>query len=430
MDIDSHFPCLSLSYSVVWIHIIIKSTYALDYRLMTKQHIGIGIVIFLLLLSCKKKIHDSVKTNRQDHQLSSLRALPLHVQSPENNPYTKEKVALGKLLFFDPILSGNKDVACATCHHPSNGFAESRDLSIGVDGDGFGSSRTVLASSAIPQMKKNAHTILNSAFNGMDSLGNYSPEDAAMFWDLRVQSLEAQAIEPIKALEEMRGFVYSEEEILKEVVNRLLKNETYRTLFSEAFPSEEEKITTENIAKSIATYERSVLGNQSRFDAYKRGDISALSESEKDGLKRFAEVGCANCHNGPMLSDFKIHVLGIPDHSKLGERDLGFENTNGFRTPTLRNLRFTFPYMHNGTLKSVKEILEFYEDISQGKSRNPNIPMKDIDPQARSLTIKVRDFGPITNFLLSLNDESFDKTVPESVPSGLEVGGKIGIAQN
>jgi cytochrome c peroxidase len=188
-------------------------------------------------------------------------------------------------------------------------------------------------------------------------------------------------------------------------------------------------IKTENIAKAIAAYERTILGNKSRFDAYKRGDRNALSESEKDGFTRFVEVGCPNCHNGPMFSDYKIHVLGIPDNPKLKERDFGFEDGNGFRTPTLRNLRFTFPNMHNGSLKSVKEILEFYEDISQGKSRNPNIQIKDIDPLAKSLTIRVKDFGPITNFLLSLNDESHDKSVPAFVPSGLEVGGTIGLTQ-
>ncbi len=396
---------------------------------MIKQYIGIGIFFLLLLLSCSERSAKTSKDNTPNRHLTSLKALPTEVLSPKNNPITAQKVELGKLLFFDPILSGNKDVACATCHHPSNGFAESRDLSIGVNGQGFGSSRAFLSNNSIPIVKKNAHTILNSAFNGMDSLGHYEPDSAAMFWDLRVKSLEAQALEPIKAMEEMRGLEYSEDEILEEVVKRLLNNETYRSLFSDAFPEEEESIKTGNIAKAIAAYERTILGNKSRFDKYKRGDRNALSESEKDGLKKFVEVGCANCHNGPMFSDYKIHVLGIPDNSKLEERDLGFEEGNGFRTPTLRNLRFTFPYMHNGSLKSVKEILEFYEDISQGKSRNPNVAVSDIDPLAKALTIRVKDFGPITNFLLSLNDESHDKSVPASVPSGLEVGGTIGLTQ-
>ncbi|MFT4566884.1 MAG: cytochrome c peroxidase [Saprospiraceae bacterium] len=396
---------------------------------MTKQYIGIGMFFLILLLSCGERSANTSKDNIPNRHQSSSKALPTEVLSPKNNLITAQKVALGKLLFYDPILSGNKDVACATCHHTSNGFAESRDLSIGLNGKGFGSSRVFLSNNLIPIVKKNAPTILNSAFNGMDSLGHYVPDSAAMFWDLRVKSLEAQALEPIKAMEEMRGLEYSEDEILEEVVYRLLHNETYRSLFTDAFPEEQESIKTENIAKAIAAYERTILGNKSRFDAYKRGDRNALSESEKDGFTRFVEVGCPNCHNGPMFSDYKIHVLGIPDNPKLKERDFGFEDGNGFRTPTLRNLRFTFPNMHNGSLKSVKEILEFYEDISQGKSRNPNIQIKDIDPLAKSLTIRVKDFGPITNFLLSLNDESHDKSVPAFVPSGLEVGGTIGLTQ-
>jgi len=248
-----------------------------------------------------------------------------------------------------------------------------------------------------------------------------------MFWDSRVVSLEAQALEPLKALEEMRGGQYQEIEILPEIVARLKGNEIYRSLFAKAFPSGEDPISAVNLGKAIASYERTLLSNNSRFDQFKRGDHTALSGSEQEGMQRFIEVGCAKCHNGPMFSDYKMHVLGIPDHPDLPERDLGFEDSLSFRTASLRNLRFTFPFMHNGSFKSITEILEFYEDISQGKSRNPNVPIEMIDPLARSLSLKARDFGPINNFLLSLNDDQFDTSTPDEVPSGLPVGGNIGI---
>jgi cytochrome c peroxidase len=379
------------------------------------------------MLGCSDQPAQNVRKSEDTDRLSKIYALPTAVKAPPDNPVTDVKVKLGQLLFFDPILSGDRDVACATCHHPSNGFAESRDLSIGVNGVGFGGNRIFLEPNNIPLVKRNAHTVLNTAFNGIDLSGNYDPLEAPMFWDDRVQSLEKQALEPLKALEEMRGDQFDEQEILIEIIRRLDSIEAYQLLFREAFPQMDSPLQIDNVARAIASYERTLTSNNSRFDAFKRGEADALSEAEKEGMQLFIEVGCAKCHNGPMFSDYKMHVLGVPDNPKLLERDLGFENSGAFRTASLRNLRFTFPFMHNGSMKSIKEILEFYEDIANGKSRNPNIPIEDIDPLARALKLKVRDFGPLTNFLLSLNDDNFDKSVPEEVPSKLPVGGNIGL---
>ncbi|NND31079.1 MAG: cytochrome-c peroxidase [Saprospiraceae bacterium] len=385
------------------------------------------LFFIILILGCNDDKRVSESKSHDTDRLSKIYALPISVISPPGNQMTEAKVKLGRLLFFDPILSGEKDVACATCHHPSNGFAESRDLSIGVNGSGFGGNRAFKEPNQIPFVKRNAHTVLNTAYNGIDLSAKYDPEEAPMFWDDRVKSLEGQALEPLKALEEMRGMRYSESEILDVVVARLQEIGEYEQLFSLAFPTDPEPVSIDNLAKAIAAYERTLVSNNSRFDAFKRGDENALSEAEKEGMQTFLDVGCAKCHNGPMFSDYQMHVLGVPDNPKLAERDLGFELTNAFRTASLRNLRFTFPFMHNGSMKSIKEILEFYEDIANGKSRNPHIPIEDIDPLARSLKLKVKDFGPITNFLLSLNDDNFDQSIPETVPSKLPVGGEVGL---
>jgi len=147
--------------------------------------------------------------------------LPDKVIAPNDNTTTPEKVKLGKLLFFDPILSGNKDVACATCHHPEFGYAEFRDISIGVNGTGMSSKRIFNTPNDIPFVKRNAHTILNTAYNGMTKEGNYNPKKAPMFWDSRSNNLEEQALEPIKSLEEMRGRKYDEDNILPEILRRL-----------------------------------------------------------------------------------------------------------------------------------------------------------------------------------------------------------------
>jgi cytochrome c peroxidase len=109
----------------------------------------------------------------------------------------------------------------------------------------------------------------------------------------------------------------------------------------------------------------------------------------------------------------------------LTETDKGFGEQFGFRTPSLRNLRFTAPYMHNGSLQDLLSVMEFYEDVSVGKIRNPDIPKRNIDPLIRKLRLKVKDMRPIISFLNSLNDEAFDQKIPETVPSGLKVGGDI-----
>ncbi|MCL6265868.1 cytochrome-c peroxidase [Flagellimonas myxillae] len=356
-------------------------------------------------------------------------ALPLEIVEPRDNPSNSAKEKLGKLLFYDPILSGDKDISCATCHHPDMGYAEFLDISIGTNASGLGSDRKFNTPNEIPFVKRNAQTILNTAFNGIQRNQTLSAENAPMFWDDRVQSLENQALEPIKALEEMRGLHFSETEILHVVVDRLREIPEYKELFSVAF-DEEEPITEINLGKAIAAFERTLVTNNSRFDKFMRGDKNAISLLEKDGFEQFKKVGCVNCHNGPMFSDFKMHVLGVPENKKLPQMDLGSadqgnKDSFAFRTPSLRNLRFTAPYMHNGSFMDLKRVLEFYEDIANGKTRNPNIPKSKFDPLVSELNLTVKEMGQIISFLNTLNDTNFDKTIPESVPSGLPVGGNI-----
>src|SRR5262245_3222400 len=162
----------------------------------------------------------------------TISALPQSVNAPSDNPLTADKIALGKLLFWDPILSGNRDVSCATCHHPSNAYAEDRDLSIGVNGVGYGRNRRFQPPNSIPFVKQNSPTMVNVGFNGIDQIGEYDPANAPMFWDMRVRSLETQALEPIKAFEEMRGDAYPEDKALETVVARLNAIPEYRALFS------------------------------------------------------------------------------------------------------------------------------------------------------------------------------------------------------
>ena len=157
---------------------------------MSKLICTTALILFIGFYSCSPEPIELDAGNR-------FGQLPKTPTFPVNNTYATNKVKLGKFLFWDPILSGNKDVACVTCHHPNNGYAEQLDLSIGVGGTGLSESRQggIL-------VKRNAHTVLNTAYNGISSGGTYTPETAPMFWDNRSKSLEEQAIQPLLSAEE------------------------------------------------------------------------------------------------------------------------------------------------------------------------------------------------------------------------------------
>jgi cytochrome c peroxidase len=350
------------------------------------------------------------------------RALPAEARGPADNPSTPAKVKLGRLLFWDPILSGRKDVACATCHHPDLGYADNIDVSIGVNGVGLGGRRRFEEPNTIPFVKRNSQTILNVAFNGLDQTGHYDPVAAPMFWDLRVSGLEAQALEPIESLEEMRGDAYREADALKEVVARLGRIAEYKTLFRTAFGGNQ-PVTADNLAKALAAFQRSLLATNSPFDRYARGDLSAMTSAQVRGMEAFDRIGCANCHTGPMFSDFKPHVLGVADNAKVQNADTGIANGYAFRTPSLRNLRYTAPYMHNGTLATLQDVLGFYNN-GRRRVRNPNVRRDQLDPLLNQLNVR-RGGSDIIEFLNALNDDGFDKQIPKQVPSGLIPGGLI-----
>lgn len=350
--------------------------------------------------------------------------LPDTILSPPDNPSTPEKIELGRLLFYDPILSGQKDVSCASCHHPAYGYAESQEVSIGVNGIGLGEMRSFKDPAQAAFARRNAHTILNTAFNGMDADGNYDPQKAPMFWDLRVESLENQALEPIKNLEEMRGHAYDPEVTIDSVVMRLQAIAEYERLFEQVFGGTK-ALSAGNVSKALAAFERSLVANNSRFDKYMKGEVEALSALEKEGFASFMKAGCAKCHNGPMFSDFKLHVLGVAENEKLRQPDAGANNTHAYRTPTLRNLRYTDPYMHSGKLGTIRSVLQFYEDMMGKQPPNSLVSREQLDPLVKKLKVDFQDIQAIEAFLNALNDDHFDRKIPQRVPSGLPVGGNI-----
>ncbi len=265
-----------------------------------------------------------------------LEALPLVAPEPKNNSATAAKLALGRLLFFDPILSSTKDVSCAMCHHPRFGWADGRATPIGVGGDGVGPGRTFRGPSTLPSLARNVPTILNVGFNGLVAGAAPDPVAAPMFWDSRVRSLEQQVFTPLASPGEMLGDGCTENEAVAQAVLRVRAIGEYRERFQPVFgQTAGEAVTPEHLAQAIAAFERSLVTPRSAFDRFLQGDPSALNAGQQQGLRIFQDAGCIQCHGGPMFSDFKLHFIGVSDSTPAGRRE--------FRTPTLRNLRHTAP---------------------------------------------------------------------------------------
>jgi cytochrome c peroxidase len=363
-------------------------------------------------------------------------ALPQQVPAPVDNPSTPDKVALGRLLFWDPILSGGQDIACGTCHHPAFGYSDGRDLPIGTGGSGIGPRRS-FPGGTTPLVKRNSQTILNVAFNGMDASGHVDPAQAPMFWDSRARGLEAQALIPIESLEEMRSGRVGDGGGVAGAVARLARVREYQKLFARAFGAGG-AVNAVNLSRAIAAYERSLVTTDTRFDRYMQGDRAILTEVEVRGMDAFENHGCTLCHNGPMFSDYKLHVLGVSDNSKLGDYDPGAEHRYAFRTPSLRNLAYTSPYMHSGLIADLGSAVGFYKSIGGGggllthfdKPRTIDghlvlgspVGRDALDPLLRQVSVN-SELDDIVAFLGTLNG-TFDRTIPGRVPSGLRPGGR------
>lgn len=378
--------------------------------------------------------------------VAALLARHIVTQARDSNgaPGSEARAELGRLLFWDPILSGHKDIACATCHHPDFAYADGRDLSRGTRGVGLGPARVDTSNGQIPVAKRNSPTILNTAFNGLDddddrrrarpfdgTVASVDQVSAPMFWDKRVRSLEAQALEPIKALEEMRGTAYREDAAVETVVLRLRGIAEYATLFQRAFGAGT-PIDAPRLAQAIAAFERTLVAMDSPFDRFRAGDRNALTPQQQRGLETFDEVGCDRCHDGVMFSDFDLNAEGVREHPLLPEPDVG-DGRFRFRTPSLRNVALTAPYMHNGTLTTLEDVLRYYDN---GRSENPNVSsaggrrrddgLARLDRNfLRVDDMSKREMQDIIAFLESLTDSSFDRTIPARVPSGLPPGGLI-----
>lgn len=303
-------------------------------------------------------------------------------------PVDIAQAELGRLLFYDPVLSVNNDISCATCHHPDMGFGDGRELALG----------------AHQELRRNSPSLWNVAYNDL------------LFWDGRVDSLEAQMLIPLTNPDEMGAD-------LDDAVAELQEIPAYVDLFDSAF---DDGITLDNVVTSIASFQRTLITNSSPFDRYADGDFNALTPSQRRGFTIFrsAETRCFECHTYPTFTANTFHVLGVPDTQPVP--DLGrIEVFNGpdaeyaFRVPGLRNVALTAPYMHNGAFSTLEEVMQFYADGGGLDAGGVDV---QVDEKLRGFDLTEQEMQDLVAFLYALTDEPNDLiNIPESVPSGLPV---------
>lgn len=310
----------------------------------------------------------------------------LYLSAPE--PLNREKIHLGRLLFFDPLLSGNHQLSCAHCHDPRRSF---------TDGLPVGRGMTTLTRATPP--------LWNVAFF------------RKFFWDGRAPTLEKQAEGPLFQPQEMGN---TPERLLTE----LNQNAEYRRLFSRAF-GEPGPIRLAQVTRALADFERTLVSLNSRYDHYVAGDSSAFSPAEERGLTLFRSfvTRCTECHEPPLFTNFERAHIGAPELpglpadgvvTALLPRVFQKRSTEeAFRIPSLRNIARTAPYMHSGALASLPDVLRFYND-GGGRGR-----VSAIHWHIRRMGLSETEIGDIVSFLGTLTDESALPEIPRQVPSGL-----------
>lgn len=300
-----------------------------------------------------------------------------------------KQAELGKKLFFDPILSGNKQQSCAGCHHPDKAFTDGLKRSLTLDHD--------------DKVLRNAPSLLNVVFQ------------KAFFYDGKAYQLEQQVFDVVHNKKEMGGDF--------EIATKDLRNiSTYRQLFSEAFAGTiDTVITAYAISKAITEYEKTLIAFNSRFDDFLRGDKSSLTEHEINGYNLFAgKALCASCHffplfNGtvpPFYYDTEFEVIGVPENknNKKLDPDEGRyavshykEHLYSFKTPSLRNIEKTAPYMHNGVYDNLEEVVEFYH---RGGGRGFNFDLENQTLPFDSLQLNTNEKRDLVLFLKTLTDSN------------------------
>lgn len=282
------------------------------------------------------------------------------IEYPDDEPPSALEISLGKTLFFDPRLSKNHKQSCASCHNPDLGFSDGMASGVGAMGGDLG---------------RNTPHIYNLAWSN------------AMFWDGRMETLEEQALGPIEAAGEMNM-------PLGELLPRLKSVKYYQDTFREVYG--DSGITKVNLGKAIAAFERTIISNDSPFDRYIAGDQAAMSASQIRGLALFKGKGnCIDCHDGVNFTDDSYHNIGVGDNDPGRGAVSGEPSMMGaFKTPGLRNIVFSAPYLHDGSAASLEEVIELYD--MGGKSK------KGLDKLIKPLNLTKQEKFDLISFLGAL----------------------------
>jgi cytochrome c peroxidase len=302
-----------------------------------------------------------------DGPRTPLLGLDAYMPIPDENPLTEEKIALGRKLFFDPILSKDRTISCATCHDPKLGFTDDKPVAVGVGGQ-TGARRS-------PRL-------INRGYGKL------------FFWDGRAASLEDQVLQPIENPIEMAM-------TLEEVEARLRSDAGYAAGFRDAFGRPPD---TGALQQALASYVRTIVSGNSTYDRYVAGESEALSAAQRRGLEIFRGKGnCAVCHLGPNLTDDDFHNTGV-GWKEGAAKDQGRAkitadpaDIGAFKTPTLREVASTGPYMHDGSLATLADVVEFYD---KGGEPNPHLSL-----EMQRLDLTAAEKTDLVEFLKALSGE-------------------------
>jgi cytochrome c peroxidase len=311
---------------------------------------------------------------------------------PHRDGFTPQQIDLGRYLFFDPVLSGDGSISCASCHNPQRGFSDSLPRSIGIGGQ---------------EVARAAPTLWNVAF-----LNKF-------FWDARATTLEEQMQGPLFAPDEMGNTP----DRLLATLNGL---PAYQALFQLAYPQRQgDTILLDEVYQSLAAFQTSLISLNSRYDHYAQGYHAALSAHEIEGLNVFRSfvARCAECHTPPLFTNQQVAVIGAPEPDGR-PLDIGAEKTYaapqlkaGFKVPTLRNIGTTAPYMHSGKFDNLHAVTEFYNG-GRGHAVPAGVDLQ-LHWHISSPGLSDYELDRLVDFLGTLTDESLTPQIPQHLPSGL-----------
>ena len=297
---------------------------------------------------------------------------PMEVPQGKNNISTPERVELGKFLFFDPRLSGSNFISCATCHNPALGWSDGLPTAVGH---------------GMKVLHRSTPTILNTAYQRFQ------------MWDGRERTLESQAVGPIQADVEMAQPM----DVLVEELEEISK---YKEMFEAAYPGE--GITEKTIGKAIAVFERTVVSTDSDFDRWLKGVKGAMSKEAIKGFEVFkGKANCVACHDGFNFSDNGFHNIGLRDMDDPGRFAIKPIKVlkGAFKTPTLRDVALTAPYMHNGAYNTLEEVVDHY---NAGGFENAGT----LDPNMKPLKLSKKEKKQLVEFMKALTGDPIEITVP------------------